>query len=163
MKESSGNIDEYDCPRPEIFARNIEPLQKRSVGPNEGMYADFVYEVWDNEQRKMHIQIPMTFELRKWTHVVITAANEDVLRPSIKVYINNNDVYTEEAGHLPQTNTTTKNYIGKSNWMDSTSDYENADELFKGKIFDFRMYNMPMNANKIKETFEWGKKMIDVE
>ena len=78
----------------------------------------------------------------------------------MKVYRNAELVHTESAAWLPQNNYTTNNYIGKSNWANVTSPFDNADELFKGKMFDFRGYRIAMNEKKIKDTYKWGKKLL---
>jgi len=44
--------------------------------------------------------------------------------------------------------------------MDATSQFDNKDELFKGKLFDFRGYRTVMNEQKINDTVEWGKKLL---
>ena len=44
--------------------------------------------------------------------------------------------------------------------MNVTSPYDNADELFKGSIFDFRGYKTVMPEKKVKDTYKWGKKML---
>ena len=98
--------------------------------------------------------------MRKWVHITITAANNDAFAPSIQIYRNSELIYTEKQGWLPQTNFTTNNYIGKSNWANVTSPYQNADELFKGSMFDIRGYRTPMNKKKVKDTYKWGKKML---
>jgi len=64
---------------------------------------------------------------------------------------------------LPQNNYTTSNYIGKSNWANTTSQYDNADQLFKGKLFDFRGYRTAMVEKKVKDTHAWGKKKLDIK
>jgi hypothetical protein len=57
---------------------------------------------------------------------------------------------------------TTKNYIGRSNWEGVTSQFQDADERFKGSMFDFRLYRSPMSADKIQKTVEWGKTHIEM-
>jgi hypothetical protein len=44
-----------------------------------------------------------------------------------------------------------------------TSPYENADELFKGKMFDVRAYQEPMNKKKIQDTVAWGKALLGLD
>ena len=95
--------------------------------------------------------------------MVITAGNNDAFKPDLKIYINTELVHTESAAWLPQNNYTTNNYIGKSNWTNVTSPFDNADELFSGSIFDFRGYRTVMTDKKIQETYEWGKKLIEVK
>lgn len=163
MITSSADISEWDCPKPEIFGKIMKPIQPKKAGKHEAKTADLVYEVWDNKQRKMHIQVKNIIPLRKWVHITITADNGDAFRPDILVYANDELVHTEKAGWLPQTNYTTHNYIGKSNWSSVTSQYENADELFKGKLFDIRGYQIGMSSKKVKNTVKWGKKMLGLE
>ena len=122
--------------------------------------ADLLYEIWDNQQRKLHVQIPDAFPLRKWTHVAMTATNQDAARPTLTFYINDELVDTEVDAWLPQDGATQSNYIGKSNWMNATSDASNADELFKGQLFDFRGYNQFMTRAKVTETYRWGLKKL---
>jgi uncharacterized membrane protein YcgQ (UPF0703/DUF1980 family) len=97
------------------------------------------------------------FPLRKWVHIAITTTNNDAFKPGLKIYRNGELVLTEAAAWLPQTNETTNNYIGKSNWSNVTTPYQNADELFKGKMFDIRGYDILMTEKKIKDTVQWGK------
>lgn len=157
MLGSQSNVDEYECPKPEIFGKKMKPLSNESIPSNKlADNATLVYEVWDMKQRKMHIQIPGFFPIKKWTHVVITAKSNDAFRPDIQIWKNGILVHEEESGHLPQASSLAKNYIGKSNWVNTTSQMENADQLFCGKIFDFRLYNTMMSEEKIQKTIKWG-------
>lgn len=165
MRTSSANVDEYTSTGFEMFPRKLPPSrvvppQPKGTKPNT---ATLIYEVWDKKQRKMRIKINSVIPLQKWTHVAITAVTMDSSRPSIKVYINGEDVYTKVSGFLPQASTTTNNYIGKSNWMSATSEYENKDDFFKGSVFDVRGYKTPMSAQKIKHTVAWGKNLLGLE
>jgi hypothetical protein len=160
MITSSANVNLWDCPSPELFGRIMKPLEPKAMPPGEAITADLVYEIWDARQRKVHIQVKNVFPLRKWVHIVITSTTNTPTKPDLKIYQNGELVHTEAAAWLPQTNYTTNNYIGKSNWTNVTSPYENADELFKGKMFDFRGYRTAMTEKKIKDTYKWGKKML---
>jgi hypothetical protein len=157
MATSSANINVWDCPKPELFGRIMKPIQPKTSPPGEARTADLLYEVWDSKQRKVHIQVKNVIPLRKWTHIVITTTNNDAWKPDLKIYKNGKLAHTEGASWLPQTNYTTNNYIGKSNWSNVTSPYENADELFKGRMFDIRGYRVMMNETKINDTYLWGK------
>lgn len=158
---SSANVNLWDCPKPELFGRIMKPLQPKAAPPtSEAKTADLIYEVWEGRMRKLHIQVKNVIPLRKWVHIVITATSMDPAKPGLKIYADGKDVHTEEAAWLPQTNYTTNNYIGKSNWMNNTSAYENADELFYGRLFDFRGYNTIMTQKKVKDTYKWGKNML---
>ncbi|NBR60123.1 MAG: hypothetical protein EBT86_00465 [Actinobacteria bacterium] len=160
METTQANVDEYVCPKPEVYGKRMPPLEPTAEPQGEAKMATLIYEVWDSKQRKMHIQIPNFFPLHKWTHVCVTAKNEDAFRPDIQIYKDGILVYEEQAGHLPQTSSLSSNYIGKSNWTDVTSQMENSDQLFKGKLFDFRMYKTPMSEKKIQKTVQWGAKKL---
>lgn len=160
MLTSSANVNLWDAPNPEITGRIMEPLHKKASVTTEAKTADLLYEVWDNKQRKLHIQVKNVFPLKKWTHVVITTTSMDAFKPDLKIYANGKVVHVEQGAWLPQTNYTSNNYIGKSNTMDATSQFDNKDELFKGKLFDFRGYRTVMNEQKINDTIEWGKKLL---
>jgi len=56
----------------------------------------------------------------------------------------------------------TQNYIGRSNWEGVSSQYEDADERFRGAMFDFRLYRAPMAPNKVTRTFVWGKQKLGI-
>jgi len=122
--------------------------------------ADMCYEIWDSQQRKMRIVVKNMFEIGVWTQVVITAEGSDAFRPDIVVYKDSKKVFVEPSGWLPQNNNTTKNYIGKSNWANVTSQYGNRDELFKGSLFDIRGHNVALSKNIIRESYSWGKKLL---
>ncbi len=163
MKTSSANVNDYDCTGFEVLPKKIEPLRPKALPPTGNpVTADLIYEIWDGEQRKMRIKIPNAVQLKKWTHIAITAATEDAFRPDIDIYINGSFVFKFPSGFLPQTTFMTHNYIGKSNWVNTTSQYENRDELFKGSLFDFRTYNKPMSSKKVMETVKWGSKLLGI-
>lgn len=161
MKTSSANVEEYTC---EGFA--VAPITRRKKCPIVqpivmAETADMVYELWDRDQRKMRLVIPNMFEKNKWVHVTITTEGTDSFRPDIAIYKNGEKVYLEPSGWLPQSNQTEKNYIGKSNWSDVTSQYANKDELFKGSLFDFRGYNVPLSKKLICKSYAWGHKLLE--
>lgn len=160
MATSAANVNVWSCPKPELFGRIMPPLQEKAAPPGEAKTADLIYEIWDDKLRKLHIQVKDIIPLRKWVHITITAGNNDAFKPSLKIYKNNELVHTEGSAWLPQNNYTTKNYVGKSNWMNVTSPYDNADELFKGKLFDLRGYRTSMSEKKIKDTYHWGQKLL---
>jgi hypothetical protein len=69
-------------------------------------------------------------------------------------------VFEEVDGHMPLNSYVTSNYIGRSNWEGVTSQYQDADERFRGALFDFRLYRTPMSAAKVKRTVEWGREKL---
>ena len=159
---SSADVNIWDCPDPEVFGRIMKPLQPKTPLPGEAKTADLLYEIWDSKQRKLHIQVKNVIPLRKWVHIAITTDNNDPWKPDLKIYANGELVHTETAAWLPQNNYTLNNYIGKSNWINVTSPYDNADELFKGSMFDVRGYKTKMTEKKVKNTYEWGKKLLGI-
>lgn len=161
MRTSAGNVDTYVCPDPAVVGRRMKPLFPKAP-PRGGItqVADLVYEVWDSSQRVMRVVMPSAIKLGEWTHIAITATSGDSWRPNIDFYINGRRITTKESGFLPQTDFVQKNYLGKSNWSDVTSQYANKDELFKGAMFDFRAYNEPLSSGKIRDTITWGKKFL---
>jgi hypothetical protein len=160
MITSSANVNLWDCPKPELFGKIMKPLQPKAAPPGEAKTADLIYEIWEGSMRKLHIQVKNAVPLRKWVHIAITAGDNSPVKPSLKIYRNGKVVHTEGGAWLPQTDFTTNNYIGKSNWTNVTSPYENADELLKARLFDFRMYRTAMNDKKVKDTYNWGKKLL---
>ena len=163
MITSSANVNLWQCPKPELFGKIMKPLEPKAAPPGEAKTADLIYEVWEGQMRKLHIQVKNVIPLRKWVHIAITAGDNDAWKPNLKIYRNGRVVHTEGAAWLPQTNYTTNNYIGKSNWQNMTSPYENADKLFKGKMFDFRGYRIAMDEKKVKDTYKWGKNLLGLE
>ena len=163
MMTSAGNVNIFSCPAPELFGRIMKPIQPDTTPSGDAKTADLLYEIWDSKQRKLHIQVKNVITLRTWTHVVITAGDGDAWKPSLNIYVNTRLVHTEASAWLPQSNYTTNNYIGKSNWTNATSPYQNADELFKGKMFDIRGYRTRMDEKKIKNTYKWGANLLGLK
>jgi len=164
MKTTDANVEEFTC---EGFAvaPKVLPRTKRNKAAAglTAKTADMCYELWDKDQRKMRIVIPRMFTLDEWTHIVITAEGNDSFRPDIAVYKNGTKVMVQPSGWLPQTNITEKNYIGKSNWADDTSQYANKDELLQGAVFDFRGYVENLDEKRVKASYKWGSKLLGLE
>jgi hypothetical protein len=164
LKTTAANVDNFTCVGFEGNPRRLPPSRvTEKVIPGQMNRATLLYEVWDSQQRKMRIRVPSIIPKGKWTHITITAKNNDAFRPDIGVYVNGEQVYLEPAGFLPQTATLTNCYLGKSNWASATSQYENRDELFKGKIFDFRGYKTPLSEKVIKESIFWGNEKLGLQ
>ena len=156
METTAANVNEFSCQKPEVYGREMPPTQPFAIPPFKAQTADLIYEIWDHQQRKLHVQVPGVFKLKQWTHIAITATNSDAARPTLTIYANGELVDTEVDAWLPQTSSTRFNYLGKSNWMNTMTNDENADEYFKGELFDFRGYNQFMSPAKVKKTYRWG-------
>ena len=104
-----------------------------------------------------HIKVQGAVKLKKWTHICITTASGDGVRPALQIWIDGEKRAEDSNAHLPQSTNTTNNYIGKSNWFSASSQYENRPEMFKGAIFDLRGYSQAINEKKLQKTIRWGK------
>jgi hypothetical protein len=172
MLSTSANVDDPPCEK-NILPRNLPPLKPlqgtkhtASRSPYETRdapppgTATLLYEVWNGKLRMQHIKIQKAFKLNKWTHVCITTASGDGVRPALQIWIDGVKKAEDPGAHLPQSSFTTNNYLGKSNWSNDSSQYENKPELFKGSLFDLRGYNQAVNEDKLKKTIAWGKQRI---
>jgi hypothetical protein len=165
MESTAANVNEYDSFGFEMNPRKLPPSRindKPLKGIQTGK-ATLIYEIWDQKQRRMRITLGGVIKLKTWTHIAITAVEMDSLRPTIQVYINGELSITKPSGFLPQPAVTTNNYFGKSNWLATTNEFENKDEIFQGSLFDVRGYKTPMSAKKIGDTVKWGKEMLGLE
>lgn len=160
MKSTSANVDYYECD-PIFKEPKVEKLyrsKQKDTGPKST--ATLLYEVWDERQRKMRIKISGVIPKNKWTHIAVTALTSDAFRPDIGVYVDGKEVFVEPSGFLPQVSTLSNCYIGKSNWANDTSQFENKDQLFHGRLFDLRGYKTQLSEGLIKDSIGWGKKKL---
>lgn len=163
MKTTAANVDEYVDIDQQVEARRLQPSTVRMPKPTgTSNKATLHYEVWDSRQRKMNIKVNSVIPLKQWVHLAISAITEDATRPDIGVFVNGEMVFVQPSGFLPQAASTTNNYLGKSNWTDNTSTYELRDDLFCGRIFDFRMYRTRMSDTKIRQTIRWGQELLGI-
>jgi hypothetical protein len=156
LATTDANIDEWDCE-----ADNVESTYPEDeITPGEDAKANLLFEIWDQQQRKMRIRALSCIPLRKWVHIALTTQDKISVRPTWDVYINGQRVHREEDGHLAQADYTTKNYIGRSNWEGVTSQYNDADERLRAALFDMRFYRAPLSVDKISKTVSWGKRLL---
>lgn len=155
VRITDANVDEWECEGPEPIDTDLEE-KDFSVEQDVNPTATLIFEIWDSRQRKMRIKVPKVFKLRKWQHVCLTTTDNESFRPTWVLYIDGKVVYREEDGHMPQTNFTRMNYIGKSNWENNDTQYANKDERFRGALFDMRFYKAPMSEAKLARTIQWG-------
>lgn len=160
LRTTDANVEIWDCPGPQPIDKETEDDPKDD-GPKVKR-ANLLFEIWDKEQRKMRIKILDAIEERKWHHIAFTTRDLSIT-PTWEVYIDGIKIFTNPNGHLAQTNYTTKNYIGRSNWENAQGQGQYKDERFRGSLFDFRMYRIPMPEPKIQKTIEWGKKLLKTD
>jgi len=160
---STANVDEYIY-QSTVEPRNLPPLKPfvddKSKGKGPIETATLIYEVWSDSLRMEHVNVLKAFKLNEWTHVCITTASNDGVRPTLQIFIDGEKRGEKEGTHLPQTAITKNNYLGKNNWINNSSQFENKPELFKGSLFDVRGYNQPVSKDKLNKTLDWGKKRL---
>ena len=158
---STSNADQI-CPEKDLSRHlpPLKPLQSARKSSYGGKTATLLYEIWSGKLRLQHIKIQKAIKVQTWTHVCITTATGDGVRPAIQIWIDGLMKAEDPNGHLPQSSVTSNNYLGKSNWMNAASNYENKPELFKGSLFDLRGYNQAVTEDKLKKTVRWGKKYL---
>jgi hypothetical protein len=162
METTSANVEAFTCDGFAVAPRKMEHAIPKAIkaGSKAAKTADMCYEIWDKDQRKMRIVVPGLFTKGQWTHVTITAEGMDSFRPDIVIYKNGKRTFVEPSGWLPQSDLTEKNYLGRSNWADATSQYANKDELLHGALFDFRGYLRPLTAKDVEESYKWGQGLL---
>ena len=148
-----------------ILPRNLKPVQspqteKETAG---GETATLLYEVWNGKLRMQHIKVQGAIKLKQWTHICITTATGDGVRPALQIWIDGEKRAEDGNAHLPQSSFTSNNYLGKSNWFSASSQYENKPDMFKGGIFDLRGYSQSVTEEKLKKTIRWGKLRLGIK
>jgi len=151
----------WSCAGPQPIDKDTEDLIEDDGVPSVKR-ANLLFEIWDKEQRKMRIKIIDAIQERKWHHITFTTRDLS-FTPTWEIYIDGIRIFTHQNGHLAQTNYVTKNYIGRSNWENAQGQGEYKDERFRGSLFDFRMYRIPMPESKIHRTIEWGKTLLNLD
>ena len=161
---ATANVD-APCPVPEVLPRKLPPLKPlqskvKQSAAGQAQTATLLYEVWNGKLRLQHVKVLRAIPINTWTHVCITTATGDGVRPALQIWIDGQKRAEEESAYLPQTSMTTNNYLGKSNWMNDSSNYENKPELFMGSLFDVRGYNQAVTEGKLKKSITWGQKRL---
>jgi hypothetical protein len=161
LQTSGADVDTWACPGPEPIDSTY-PEDEVSTDVDEPR-ANLLFEIWDTQQRKMQIRVLNCVPRRRWVHLCATTTDAASFRPTWHIYVDGRKVFEEQDGHMPLQSYTTNNYIGRSNWEGVTSQYQDADERFRGALFDFRLYRAPMSAAKIKRTVEWGRAKLGIQ
>lgn len=160
LATSDANVDVWTCPGPEPVDSTYP--EDESNGQDVAPTANLLFEIWDTQQRKMRIRVLDVIPLKRWVHISLTTTDATSIRPTWQVYIDGTKVFEEPDGHMPLKSYLTRNYIGRSNWEGVSSQYEDADERFRGALFDFRLYRQPMSGTKISRTVAWGREKLDL-
>jgi hypothetical protein len=166
MLTTSANVNEPSAQQQQqILPRKLKPVpppQADAVTAG-GETATLVYEVWNGKLRMQHMKVQGAIKLKVWTHICITTASGDGVRPALEIWINGEKLAEDGNAHLPQSSFTNNNYLGKSNWFNGSSQYENKPEMFKGGLFDVRGYSQSINESKLKKTIRWGKLRLGIK
>lgn len=159
MKSTDADVDAWTCPATEPVDSMFPPDE---MGEIEGLppTANLLFEIWDTSQRKMRIVIPDAVPMKRWVHLALTTTDMDPVRPVWQVWVDGKKVFENLDGFLPTKSYTTRNYIGRSNWESASSQYQDRDERFRGALFDFRLYRIPMGEGKVRRTYEWGQRKL---
>jgi len=163
MLTTSGNINEAVKDEP-VYPRKILPVKPPQAETlvAGGETATLLYEVWNGKLRMQHIKVQGAIKIKQWTHICITTATGDGVRPALQIWINGEKLAEDSNAHLPQTSFTSSNYLGKSNWFNASSQFENKPEMFKGGLFDLRGYSQSITEQKLKKTIRWGKLRLGI-
>ena len=164
MLTTSANVNNPPCEKP-VLPRNLKPVpppqaEKPTAG---GETATLLYEVWNGKLRMQHIKVQGAIKLRQWTHICITTASGDGVRPALEIWVNGEKRAEDPSAHLPQSSFTTNNYLGKSNWFNASSQFENKPDMFRGSLFDLRGYSQSINESKLKKILRWGKLRLGLD
>jgi hypothetical protein len=166
MLTTSANVNDPSAQQPQqILPRKLKPVPPpQADAPTAGgETATLLYEVWNGKLRMQHIKVQGAVKLKTWTHICITTASGDGVRPALQIWINGEKLAEDGNAHLPQSSFTSNNYLGKSNWFNGSSQYENKPEMFKGGLFDVRGYSQSINEAKLKKTIRWGKLRLGIK
>jgi hypothetical protein len=164
MASTNGNIDEYTCTGVEVIPRKLKPsLPTPASSGGSQSKATLLFEIWDQQNRKFRMKLNAVVPKKQWTHICVTTITEDAFRPDYGIFINGKQLYQKESGFLPSTGFMTNCYLGKSNWAGGVSQYENRDDLFKGRMFDFRAYKAGVSKKLIWDSFAWGSRILGLE
>ncbi len=162
MKTTDANVDDWTCPATEPVDSAFPPDEFEAFDPLPTT-ANLLFEVWDSQQRKMRIVVPDVVPLKKWVHIALTTTDMDPVRPVWQVWVDRKKVFENMDGFLPTKSYTQKNFIGRSNWETQSSQYQDRDERFRGALFDFRLYRIPMGEGKVRRTYDWGYEKLGLE
>jgi hypothetical protein len=163
MAKSDANVNEFKCMDFEVKSRRLGPSTVRFPARKPSGKATLHYEIWDQQSRKLSIKVNSVIPVKRWTHICVTTLNNDAVRPTIMIYVDGKLVRMKEDGFLPSTGTMSNCYLGKSNWIGVGDQYENRDELFKGRLFDFRAYKRAVGEQLITDSYKWGLESLGLD
>lgn len=165
MKTTAANINDWECKGfeldgPGLRRKEVNEEINQGLSKKKSKTATLIYEVWDKQQRRMRLKMNGVIPLQKWVHVCVATLDNDAFRPTLGLFINGEKVLGRESGFLAATKNMSHCYLGKSNWANAVSQYEDRDELFHGSMFDFRMYQGAVSKDMINDSYKWGKKQL---
>ena len=164
LAKGDANVNDFECSGFNVLPRKMKKSMPQVPTVAKGAKsATLIYEVWDKEQRRMRMKVNAAVRRGEWTHICVTTTSGDAFRPDMAIYVNGRKVLMRASGFLPSTQMMTNCYIGKSNWANNVSKYENRDELFKGAMYDFRFYSQMVSEEFIGSVVAWGKGKLGLE
>ena len=132
--------------RPDHYAvqnRQVEdvvpciPDLDKSVG-------NYVFEIWDKDQRIMRLRGPASAKTNEWQHVIVTTTDTTTWWPTWQLWVNGTLCAEKKDGRSIPALTLKNNMIGQ----------------FRGCIQDFRIYKKPMGPEQIKTTMAFAKPLL---
>lgn len=106
--------------------------------------ASWVFEIWDEEQRIMHLEARHSAKKAQWQHVVFTTADSTSWWPTWEIWIDGEKVAEKKDGRSIPALLLSENTLGK----------------FRGCLQDFRVYRSALTPDKMKAAIAWGKSKL---
>lgn len=111
--------------------------------PSLSQSARYYFEIWDEENRIMRLESPMSSaKVGQWQHVAVTVTDASAWWPTWQLWLNGALAAEKTDGRLSPAMEITENFIGKN---------------VRGCIQDFRMYRTPLTPAKLHSTIRYSR------
>ena len=128
-----------------------EPARTGRPPPSPSLSASarYYFEIWDEENRIMRLESPMsTAKTGQWQHVAVTVTDATAWWPTWQFWLNGTLVSEKTDGRLSPAMEITENFIGKN---------------MRGCIQDFRMYSTPLTKGKLQTAIKYSKGKLHLQ
>ena len=124
-------------------------LSRPPPSPSLSASARYYFEIWDEENRIMRLEAPMSSaKTGHWQHVAVTVTDAAAWWPTWQFWLNGTLVSEKTDGRLSPAMEITENFIGKN---------------VRGCIQDFRMYSTPLTKTKLQTAIRYSKGRLHPE
>ena len=111
--------------------------------PSLSASARYYFEIWDEENRIMRLESPMSSaKAGQWQHVAVTVTDAAAWWPTWQFWLNGSLVSEKTDGRLSPAMEINENFIGKN---------------VRGCLQDFRMYSTPLTKDKLHSTIRYSR------